>query len=162
MTNPGFQKIVFHAPLHQAIPRRTPRNALILFNRFRIHLRQCGQICLFQKHLIRQCLGIIALKPITCEFIRFYRFRNIADFKLQQFSKILLVRGGPAEVSFERVVSNGLLEDLRGGRGVIFFVGLVGFDKGVGGIVGLVNLCLDIGGFFKSLASFSTCFFLSA
>lgn len=72
------------------------------------------------------------------------------------------MRGGPAEVSLERVVSDGLLEDLRGGRGVIFFVGLVGFDKGVGGIVGLVNLCLDIGGFFKSLASFSTFFFLLA
>lgn len=65
------------------------------------------------------------------------------------------MRRCPSKIPLECIVTNGFLEDPCSGGGVVFLVCFVGFDKRIGGIIGLVDLGLDVGGLFEGLASFS-------
>lgn len=98
--------------------------------------------------------SIVALVPTCRQLVCVERARGVANL-LEQLSRILLVLGGPAEVTLLAVLLDGEVEDPHGVLGRLLLVDLEGVDVGIGGIVELLQVGdLYIGGFLEGLTGF--------
>ena len=100
-------------------------------------------------------LGIVTFEPLRCLLICLQSLLHVAELRLVQLRKILLLGRSTAQVSAQNVVVDRARQD----TGSIFRVGLAihleSFLKSVGCVVGFVEILgLNSGGFFKSLTGF--------